>query len=391
MALVADERDTRFPRDGFDEGGLSGRQDQVDRDLLAIAGQIRDALIIVDNRGEIEFFNSRAEKIFGIRQWEAVGRRIEWLVSVAEDQPDALSGQDSGDDDAPPFREGVVIGRAHNGKPIRLAARRGQLVSEHSGARYFLLLRPLRGTNPQSGETSIPIQTVLKASAIRSRFLSAMGHELRTRLNAILGFSQLLGDVRFGRLSEKQDSYVEIIQSNSKELQKLVNQHLDLARIESGQMKLDAIPLDPSDAITAALEVVAGLAKQRRVMLIDQRSRLDRRIIGDDKRIQQILISFLCSVIQDCSKKAFLTLRTEIIENRQLRIILDVADSSTGLPNMREMFDSHSNNEPRHEGAGHGMVELFLLRTLVEAMGGLVGIDTVDDSRQRVWIEFSLV
>src|SRR5262249_28878651 len=131
------------------------------------------------------------------------------------------------------------------------------------------------------------------ANRHKSEFLANMSHELRTPLNAIIGFSEVLIDRMFGDLNDKQDEYLHDIHASGRHLPSLLNDSLDLSKIEAGRMELDVTRFDLPQAIDNALTLVRGRADAHAIRLqLDVDERLGE-FSGDERKIKQVLVNLL--------------------------------------------------------------------------------------------------
>jgi signal transduction histidine kinase len=136
------------------------------------------------------------------------------------------------------------------------------------------------------------------ASQHKSEFLANMSHELRTPLNAIIGFSEVLVDRMFGELNDKQDEYLKDIYASGQHLLSLINDILDLSKIEAGRMELEAADFDLPSAIDNALTLVRERATRRGITLgrtIDEQLGMVR---GDERKVKQVLLNLLSNALK---------------------------------------------------------------------------------------------
>src|SRR5205807_8220534 len=138
------------------------------------------------------------------------------------------------------------------------------------------------------------------ASQHKSEFLANMSHELRTPLNAIIGFSEVLTDRMFGELNEKQEEYLKDIYASGTHLLSLINDILDLSKIEAGRMELDLTHFHLPTALDNALTLVRERAGRRNIALhMDIDNRLGE-IQGDERKIRQVVLNLLSNAIWSC-------------------------------------------------------------------------------------------
>src|SRR5207244_9276288 len=136
------------------------------------------------------------------------------------------------------------------------------------------------------------------ANRHKSEFLASMSHELRTPLNAVIGFSEVLLERMFGQINDKQDEYLQDILSSGRHLLSLINDILDLAKIEAGRMELEVIDFHLPQAIDNAITLVRERAARRAITLaVDVDPRLGE-IKGDERKVKQVLLNLLSNAIK---------------------------------------------------------------------------------------------
>src|SRR5262249_37751997 len=136
------------------------------------------------------------------------------------------------------------------------------------------------------------------ASRHKSEFLANMSHELRTPLNAVIGFSEVLTERMFGDLNEKQDEYLKDIHASGQHLLSLINDILDLSKIEAGKMDLELSDFDLPMAIDNALTLVRERAARRSIALHTTVDKRLGQIQGDERKIRQVLLNLLSNAIK---------------------------------------------------------------------------------------------
>ena len=226
-----------------------------------------------------------------------------------------------------------------------------------------------------------------KANRAKSEFLSTMSHELRTPLNSIIGFGQLLEDDPDEVLSETQERCVEHIIKGGRHLLGLISEVLDLAKIESRTVDLDAEPLLPGDVFRECLDLLQGMANERNITLI-RKNTSDDLIVADHFRFKQVLINLLSNAIKYNRAGGSVTYGCENKAGGQVHIF--VADTGEGISedDMVELFNPFERFHAEKsdiEGTGIG---LTISKRLVEAMGGVIGCDSTVGEGSTFWIDF---
>lgn len=214
-----------------------------------------------------------------------------------------------------------------------------------------------------------------RASQLKSEFLANISHELRTPLNSIIGFSEVLQDQAFGPLNERQMRYVNHILTSARHLLDLINDILDLSKIEAGRMELHYEPFVLRGAIEEVLTVVDPLAKRKSLDLSLVLDGAPERLVADRLRFKQVLYNLLSNAIK-FTPEGSVTVRAYADEQY---VYVSVQDTGVGIPPeaQEKVFDLFTRVEDRYrrttEGTGLG---LALVKRLVELHGGFVTLES---------------
>ncbi len=222
------------------------------------------------------------------------------------------------------------------------------------------------------------------ANRSKSEFLANMSHELRTPLNAIIGFSEIMEASMFGPLgSAKYVEYAHDIHSSGQHLLELINDILDLSKIEAGRMTLEKQPTDLATVIEESLRLVSGRAEIASVKVLNEASALPH-IEADKRAIKQVLLNLLSNAIKFTPAGGII--RVHSMADSQ-NITISVEDSGIGipahaLPKIGRPFEQvESQHSKKHKGTGLG---LALSRSLVEMHGGSLKIESTEGVGTRV-------
>jgi protein-histidine pros-kinase len=376
-------------------GTHSGTQpaEELFRGLLDAAP---DAIVIVDGSGRITLINRQAEAYFGYRRDELLGRRIDVLV------PERLRPGHVGyrteyvaSPRTRPMGEGrELYGRRKDGTefPVEISLSPMQVdddtlviavVRDISARRRIEqdLRRAMEAAELARAEAE-------RANQAKSEFLSRMSHELRTPLNAVLGFAQLL---EMDPLTPTQHSNVKRILRGGRHLLDLINEVLDIARIETGRLQLSPEPVRISDALREALDLVRPLADERNVQLhVDPDSMCSHFVTADRQRLKQVLLNILANGVKYNRHGGSVSTTCRVVEESRLRI--DIGDTGLGiapdkLDRLFSPFERLGAETTEVEGTGLG---LALSKGLVEAMGGAITVASTPGTGSTFSVEINL-
>lgn len=217
----------------------------------------------------------------------------------------------------------------------------------------------------------------------KSAFLASMSHELRTPMNSILGFSQLL---QLESLGVEAKENVEHIYKSGKHLLKLINEVLDLSKIETGNIEMSMEIINVGDLLNEALDAIAPLAKRKEIK-INYRQPVDALAIkADHDRLYQVVLNLISNAIKYNRPHGKVEIFAERCgDNARINIV----DTGIGMSsqNLERLFTPYTRFGPRHiEGTGIG---LTITKRLVEAMNGTIGVSSEANVGSTFWIEFS--
>ncbi len=211
-----------------------------------------------------------------------------------------------------------------------------------------------------------------EAAQLKSQFLATMSHELRTPMNAIIGFSQLL--LRQSQLSAQQLDMVQRILNNGKQLMALINDILDLSKIEAGRLDLKSERFRISDLLTSTTDELRSLAVQKHLQLSLTSRLQDPYVVNDSNRLRQVIVNLLSNAIKFTEQGH---VELEVREVSRDRIVILVSDTGIGIAEaeiariFEEFRQVDQSRTRRHAGTGLG---LAITRWLVQMMGGQISV-----------------
>jgi signal transduction histidine kinase len=224
------------------------------------------------------------------------------------------------------------------------------------------------------GELQTKTQELEIASQHKSEFLASMSHELRTPLNAVIGFSEVLLDRMFGEINERQDEYLRDIWNSGKHLLELLNEILDLSKVEAGQMVLEPSTFSVSSALEYCLTMVRERATAHAITVTVEVADEVGTIEADELRFKQVVLNLLSNAVKFTPDNGGVSLRAY---REGIDLLIAVSDTGIGVAvedqeRIFESFQQGRRGAPKEEGTGLG---LTLSRRIVWLFGG------------RMWLE----
>jgi len=229
-----------------------------------------------------------------------------------------------------------------------------------------------------------------QANRAKSEFLANMSHELRTPLNSVIGFSQVMEGELFGPLGhEKYQEYVGVVRTSGMHLLSLVNDILDIAKIEAGEMEFEEMSVDVCDIFQASAKIVANRADKGNVILDLEISEDSPQLRGDSLRLTQILLNLLSNAIKFTPPEGRVRMSASVGTSNVMT--WKVTDTGVGispedLPRLVKPFEQiRGSSALTHEGTGLG---LYLTKSLVDVHGGTLEIDSELGKGTTVIVKF---
>jgi PAS domain S-box-containing protein len=325
-----------------------------------------NAMVLVNKDGKITLVNSQTEKLFGHNRNELINQGIEMLIPkrFKENHPQFLNMFFS------------------TPKARSMGAGRDLFAVRKDGSEFPVEI----GLNPiESPEGHMVLASIIditerkmqEANRLKSDFLANMSHELRTPLNAVLGFSELLIDQKVGPLSAKQLDYLNDIHASGSHLLKLINNVLDLSKIEAGKTELSIETFEIAEVIEGVAKNVKPIADKKNIQVIQTLTAAVKSITLDKNKFRQILYNLVSNAIKFSNDQGIVNISTE--SGDEDTFILKVSDQGIGIAkdDLKKLFipfvQLDSGLARQHEGSGLG---LALTRNLVALHGGEINVES---------------
>jgi signal transduction histidine kinase/DNA-binding response OmpR family regulator len=262
----------------------------------------------------------------------------------------------------------------------------GSLISD-----VYVLIDAYKQVKDYENQLRETAQKSESASVAKSAFIANMSHEIRTPMNSIIGFNELAMD---DDITPKTRDYLEKIQLNSEWLLQIINDVLDISKVESGKLELEHIPFDLHDIFAYCRTVIMPKAIEKGIILhFYAEPSVGKKMMGDPTRLRQILTNLLSNAVK-FTNTGYIKL-TSTIENstdNQITVNIEVRDSGIGMTaeQISRIFEPYmqadSSTSRKYGGTGLG---LSISKSLIELMGGKLAIESIPDAGSR--FSFSVV
>ena len=369
--------------------------EQQTRILKSILDSMGDGVVVADKEGTFLMANPAAKQILGSHAF--AGDMNRWAEHYGLFLPDMVSRYPT---DQLAFVR-AIHGESVDGAEVYIrpaGASEGTWASitarplrQEDGAIRggIMVLRDITAAKHNADALEFAKREAETANQAKSEFLSRMSHELRTPLNAILGFAQLL---ELSDLDERGRDNVEHILKGGYHLLDLINEVLDLARIETGRLSLSPEPVCMREALRDALDLVRPLALEQNIHISPEVAiRCDRHVHADRQRLKQVLLNLLSNAIKFNRNGGSIVLACEETSENKLRI--EITDSGCGISpeGLKKIFTPFERLAADRTEVGGTGLGLALSKRLVEAMGGTIGVESAVGLGSKFFIELTLL
>lgn len=348
-----------------------------------------DAFITTNKFGIVTAFNPAAETMFGFHHTEIIGQNISLIMTKSDrnHHNDHLRRYRlNGDPEAMGMNRSLYAQRKDGSVfPVNIALSEMQV----DGETYFTsVLRDITKLKSAEKELIQAKESADKANQAKSEFLSSMSHELRTPLNAILGFAQLFDFD--DNLTEQQAANVHEISKAGEHLLKLINQVLDLAKVETGNLALHLEPVPAKEILEECLALTLPLAESLQVTL-NLNADSNAVVYADSTRMKQVLLNLLSNAMKYNYPGGSVSI--SISSGKWGQVRLTISDTGQGIAKdkMQDIFQPFNRlgaADSQVEGTGIGLV---ISKHLVENMGGSLGVKSIPGKGSDFWVELPSV
>ena len=361
--------------------------------LAMVASRTNNAVIITNAKEEIEWVNEGFERITGYSLNEIIGKRPSQFLQGEDTDPEVRKYMRQQLSEQKGF-EAELINYSKDGEPYWINIAIQPIFDDTGVLQNFIAIESDVSARKKADVQLYEAKTEAeKANLAKSEFLSRMSHELRTPLNAILGFAQLL---ELDELNKEQEDSVNRILKAGKHLLALINEVLDISRIESGGMALSIEPVSIKTAVEDVLRLSQPLATEFSITLATHKSLSEEIVVsGDLQRINQVLLNLVSNAIKYNRLNGTVIVSCEPVScgsqpNKTLRLF--VKDTGLGIKEeyfdrLFVPFDRLGAEQSSVEGSGIG---LALIKQLLTAMDGDIGVSSIVGEGTTFWVDLPM-
>ncbi len=360
--------------------------DQLKQQAIVVSN-MSEAVIVTDLELEISDWNRGAEAMFGFSSDAVLGKTLDELLSPSGDpRPDGRDGDGDWVQAIDGWR-GELTCLRQDGQAVICESSITVLKDEEDVPLSLVhVLRDVGERRRYEDDLAMAKETAERANQAKTRFIRGLSHEMRTPLNAILGFGQLLERLQTQPLNERQQTYLKQIRTGGEHLLELVNEVLDLARIEAGELGLEPAIVDIGELIDECLQLLRPQATERQVS-VQGNYHIREKIVADPTRVKQVLFNLLSNGVKYNSSPGELNVTIESVADAHIRIT--VADTGQGIPEdlvdaLYEPFNRLGVADVSVQGTGLG---LTITRELVAAMNGEMGVESEVGVGSTFWVQ----
>nr|WP_305908964.1 PAS domain S-box protein [Methylomarinum sp. Ch1-1]MDP4521832.1 PAS domain S-box protein [Methylomarinum sp. Ch1-1] len=338
---------------------------------------------IADHQGFLTYVNPALCKRVGYRSSDIVGRHFRCLLPKHRRDQDAKNIMVSMETNKSWTGELPILCR--NGSQFISSSNIGSITDQQGNIKsIFNIFSDFGDELKRRSELARAKDAAEQANQAKSEFLSRMSHELRTPLNAILGFAQIL-QFDDDMSMEQQESLHEIIKAGDHLLQ-LINEILDLAKIEAGHIDLSLEAVALHSAVQESVSLIEPLASARSISIANA---IDAAINvkADAVRLKQVLLNLLSNAVKYNRPNGWIRIDSQTLANGYLRIM--VCDNGIGVSEQRreELFQPFNRLDAEESGIEGTGIGLPITKRLIELMGGKIGVDSKPGEGSVFWVE----
>ncbi len=374
----------------------------------AVLTTVVDGIITIDSKRIVKTYNPAAERIFGYTADEVIGQNIKILM------PEPYKTEhDQYIENYITTKKAKIIGvgretsgRRKNGQifPMELGVNDFEIhgnkmfvssirdITERKNAE-LKVVKASKALEMKNIELEAARELAERANILKSEFVATVSHEIRTPMNGIMGMTELLSETK---LDPVQTSYLDTVKKSSEVLLNIINDILDISRIESDKLNLENISFDLYEIISDLVNLLSAKAREKNIDIkVNFDNSLPKYFIGDPLRLKQIINNLMNNAIKFTDQGYISLIIKEVPDDNNLfkKLLIIVEDTGVGIPlnSQSKLFQKFSQADSsttrKYGGAGLG---LAICKQLIEMMGGNIGLESIEGKGSKFWINLKL-
>jgi PAS domain S-box-containing protein len=375
-----------------EKDATEARLSEVERqNLAAVLDSSEDAITTCSLDGVFVTWNRGAEDLYGYTADEAIGQPLDLIVPPGERATDHLNWERLLQDE--PVRRLETVRLTKDGRTVVVSVTR-TLIRDGSDRVVGVasIGRDITEQKQAQAMLAAAHAEAVAASEMKSRFLANMSHEIRTPMNGVLGMNELL---LYTNLDDEQREYAEQVTRSGEDMMRIIDDILDVSKIEAGQLELDVCDFAVHETVKLACAAPGLDARAKGVTLeIGIGDDVPLRACGDDRRLRQVLRNLVSNAVKFTSTGTVAVRASSAAQpTGATRLRIEVTDTGIGIEAavLHRMFEPFTQADPsttrRYGGSGLG---LAIARDLVRLMGGTIGAHSTPGEGSTFWFELDL-
>lgn len=355
---------------------LAARQKEAHR-LSLVARNANDSVLLLDRNDRITWVNDAFTRTTGYGLGEAIGRKPSELLNGPGTDMKVVAALNQATAAGIPFR-GELLNRTKVGKTLWMETNQVPVLDEEGHVDMVIAIeRDITAAKQHEREMIVARQAAEEGARAKSEFLATMSHEIRTPLNGVIGMADLLAETG---LTADQYIYTDTIRGSAQALLTIINDVLDLSRLDAHKVKLDPVDFNLKACVQGPVRLLRPLARDKGLWLhFDYRGGTCDWLHGDDSRLRQILINLIGNAIKFTQSGGVTVRVCNVCSGDESDLRIDVEDTGIGIPEEKhelifERFaQADASTTRQYGGTGLG---LTIARLLIEEMGGRISLES---------------
>jgi PAS domain S-box-containing protein len=358
-----------------------------------ILDKIIDSIIVVDNDGNIETFNAASERIFGYKFYDILHKNAEILFdedskNLFKSYLDLYLNFGEAEEEGDIGFETELKGLKADGSKLEIKLGMSKVESRDGSRKLICIISDISRKKAEEENLIKAKDAAESANKAKSDFLANMSHELRTPMNGIMGLSELILDTE---LSDEQREYAKLIYTSSENLLNILNDILDLSKIEAGMVQVEELPVDLKILTEEIVELYNATSREKNLgnIKLNISENLPKVIYTDMTKISQILRNLINNAIK-FTENGGVALDVDIVNDK---IKFSVVDTGIGIPEDRldkifkKFVQADESTTRKYGGTGLG---LAICKEYTNILGGEIGVQSRRNFGSEFWFEIPL-